>query len=545
MNFRFDWKRPDYGPVLNDRIARVRWLRANPDKVGSLLAHYRESPADMIHDWGMTYDPRNLERGLPGAVPFLLFPKQRAWIEWVMDRWRNGERGLTDKSRDMGVSWLACGLAAAMCITRPGFTAGFGSRDQDTLDKSDDPSSLFWKLRFFVENLPLEFRAGYTRKSSAFMRVSFPGVGSQITGDAGDNIGRGGRTSIYFVDEAAHLKRPMAVEAALSATTNCRIDISSVNGMGTPFAQRRHSGKTPVMTLHWRDDPRKDDRWYEKICSELDPVTVAQEIDINYAASVTGVLIPSAWINAAVDSDRKLGVKFTGGRMAALDVADEGVDLNSLASRLGMRLDSLTEWHGKGSDIFDTVLRAFALCDDLECGHLRYDADGLGAGVRGDARVLNDQRKAQRGRRLINVTAFRGSGAVSAPEKFIPSAHPGEIRSMESGRKNKDYFANAKAQEWWELRTRFQRTYRAVEQGGLGGYQVDDLICIDSKLPLLTKLTMELSQPTYSLNIAGKILVDKAPDGHKSPNLADSVMICYARNSKVGYTLEDMRRAFG
>ncbi|EBG2976120.1 TerL protein, partial [Salmonella enterica subsp. enterica] len=38
----------------------------------------------------------------------------------------------------------------------------------------------------------------------------------------------------------------------------------------------------------------------------------------------------------------------------------------------------------------------------------------------------------------------------------------------------------------------------------------------------------ELSQPTWSKNAVGKILVDKQPDGTKSPNLADSVMIAYA-----------------
>jgi hypothetical protein len=39
---------------------------------------------------------------------------------------------------------------------------------------------------------------------------------------------------------------------------------------------------------------------------------------------------------------------------------------------------------------------------------------------------------------------------------------------------------------------------------------------------------MELSQPTWSKNAVGKILVDKQPEGTKSPNLADAVMINYA-----------------
>ena len=36
---------------------------------------------------------------------------------------------------------------------------------------------------------------------------------------------------------------------------------------------------------------------------------------------------------------------------------------------------------------------------------------------------------------------------------------------------------------------------------------------------------MELSQPTYGLNGAGKIIVNKKPDGSKSPNLGDAIMI--------------------
>jgi hypothetical protein len=39
---------------------------------------------------------------------------------------------------------------------------------------------------------------------------------------------------------------------------------------------------------------------------------------------------------------------------------------------------------------------------------------------------------------------------------------------------------------------------------------------------------MELSQPTFSINTAGKVLIDKAPDGTRSPNHADAVVIRYA-----------------
>jgi hypothetical protein len=58
-------------------------------------------------------------------------------------------------------------------------------------------------------------------------------------------------------------------------------------------------------------------------------------------------------------------------------------------------------------------------------------------------------------------------------------------------------------------------------------FDPDDLISIDSELEELVPLTMELSQPTYTINTVGKVVVDKAPEGTMSPNLADSVMICY------------------
>ncbi|MDT9693866.1 hypothetical protein Q5762_37205, partial [Streptomyces sp. P9(2023)] len=56
--------------------------------------------------------------------------------------------------------------------------------------------------------------------------------GSTITGESGDNIGRGGRKSMYFKDESAHYERPEKIEAALGDNTNVQVDISSVNGLG-------------------------------------------------------------------------------------------------------------------------------------------------------------------------------------------------------------------------------------------------------------------------------------------------------------------------
>jgi len=519
--FPFDFKNPDYTQVFEWRMERLQRIRQNPDMLPAMKVFYRDNPAQFIIDWGMTVDPRNVERGLPARIPFLLFPKQEEWIQWFVEHWRTSKPGITEKTRDMGMSWLTVGMAASLCLFNRGIIAGFGSRKEEYVDKIGSPKSLFDKARNFIGLLPVEFRGGWNPKAHApHMRILFPENDSAMTGEAGDGIGRGDRTSFYIVDESAFLERPYLVDASLSATTNCRQDISTPNGMANSFAERRHSGKVDVFTFHWRDDPRKDDAWYKKQCEELDAVTVAQEIDINYSASVEGVLIPSAWVQAAVDAHIKLGIQPTGQRMGALDVADEGKDTNAFTSRHGFLLEDIEEWSGKGDDIFGTVQRAFSICDQRRLEMYRFDSDGLGAGARGDARVINEQRKERR-ERQITATPYRGSGSPANPED---EAVPGEYGQQ--GRLNKDFFANAKAQGWWRLRTLFRNTWRAVEEKM--PFSPDEIISISGSMPLKNKLIVELSQPTYSVNGVGKIVVDKKPDGTKSPNLADSAMIAYA-----------------
>lgn len=513
----FDFRNPDYTEIFRQRVERLNRIRKNPDCLTALRTYYRDHPADFVSDWGVTVDPRNVERGLPATIPFILFDRQREWIDWTMDRWQGRERGLTEKSRDMGLSWLSVALASTLCLFHEGMVVGFGSRKEEYVDRIGAPKSLFWKARKFIENLPPEFRPGWDRRTSApHMRINFPFTGASISGEAGDGIGRGDRSSLYFVDEAAFLERPELVEASLSQTTNCRIDISTPHGMGNPFAEKRHSGRTPVFTFHWRDDPRKDDAWYAKQCEDLDPVTVAQEIDLNYQASVEGILIPSEWAQAAVGAHKKLNIKPSGQRQGSLDVADEGKDLNAFLVSHGVVIEDLESWSGKGSDIYGTVERAFRICDTYNLDSFRYDADGLGAGVRGDARTINENRKREH-QAQKTVIQFRGSAAVHNPD--------GEDIK---GRTNQDMFQNLKAQAWWQLRVRFQKTYRAITEGM--DYPEDQLISISEDIDpkKRNQLMNELSQPTYAFNAAGKMQVNKAPDGTRSPNLADTVMIKYA-----------------
>lgn len=527
----FDWQNPEpcYDLIWQQRAARLKQIRSLSDRpvgnglsekqqyLAGLFAYYRENPWDFISDWGVTYDPRRLDLGLEPMVPFVLFEKQVEFCKYVMRKWRSRSPGLADKSRDGGLSWLSVAMGATLCLFNPGMIVGYGSRVEDYVDLIGEPKSLFWKGRLFMQEVPREFKGAWdVNRHAPHLRILFPN-GSAMTGEGGKQIGRGGRTSIFFVDEAAYLEHPKAVDAALSATTNCRIDISTPNGLANPFAHKRHAGKIEPFTMHWTDDPRKDQAWYDKQVEDIDdPVIVAQEIDINYSASVEGIIIPAAWVRAAIDADKKTGIKPTGDMLGAMDVADEGLDKNAFAVRHGVFLTHLAEWSGVGGDIFDSVDKVFDICDELGLEQFRYDADGLGAGVRGDARVLNEARVAEHLNRIRDI-AFRGSGGVYMPEQQ-------DVK----GRKNKDYFQNAKAQGWWALRRRFRATHLWVTQNK-PPESVDDIIVIPSTLPFCTRLIGELSQPTYAQSTIGKMQVNKKPPGTKSPNLADAVMMLFAR----------------
>ena len=332
----FDWHNPDYTSVYERRTASIRNLRNTPSLVPSIKEFYKTHPVEFITDFGMTFDPRNVEIGIAAIVPFVLFPKQAEFITFLYEHWRGRKDGLAEKSRDMGVSWLCVAFAVWMWTFHGGTVVGFGSRKEEYVDKLGDPKSLLWKAREFIKLLPIEFRPkGYgEREHAPFMRIVNPENGATIIGEAGDNIGRGNRTSIYFKDESAFYERADAIDAALSQTSNCKIDVSTPNGAGNAFYRKRHGGKIDVFVFDWRDDPRKGPAWYEKQKQDLDPVIVAQEIDRNYTASVSnswimGDIVTSAMMRGPLD------VEAVGPLQMGIDVARFGDDKTIFCFRRG------------------------------------------------------------------------------------------------------------------------------------------------------------------------------------------------------------------
>lgn len=505
----FDFKNPDYNSVFKLRAQNLQRLRDSPEELVALRKYYSTHYADFIEDWMMTNDPRVIGRSK--YMPFLLFPKQREFIGWLQEKIQKQEDGLVEKTRDSGFTYMCGAFSICEWLFSAGSKVGFGSRKQDLVDRSGDPDSIFEKIRFMIKTLPEEFLPDDfdEKKHFAFMRIINPENGAAITGEAGDNIGRGGRSSIYFKDESAFYERPKLIEAALSENTNVQIDISTVNGVGNPFFIKRHSGKVDVFIFDWRDDPRKDQAWYDHKVATKDADVVAQEIDRDYFASTEGICIPAKYVKAAVDLDKKLGIKPSGMTIAGFDPADddESSDAKGVIIRKGIFVYLCEAW--KAGNVTESTRRVYGLCKDERVDLLHYDSIGLGAGVKGEIKSileLDESSKYKLKARGINV-----GKAPTADEYY------------EEDKLCVDMFANLKAELYTKLSRRFRRTWEHVD--GIKEHDIDDMISIPNDPELIS----ELSSFKTGHNEAGKIAIESKgalkKRGVQSPNKAEALAV--------------------
>lgn len=534
---RAEWP-PDYVGVNNwKKYNQLKFVDDVEYRKGA-VQYYRTHPWEFINHWCVTYDPRNAGGGdTPSTMPFVLFQRQQEYIQFLYALVTAEQSGIVDKSRDMGATWLSCAFSVWLWLFKPGSSVGWGSRKEDLVDRIGDPDSIFEKMRIIIRNLPPMFwPIGFNeRMHFSHMRILNPETGSSITGEAGSNIGRGGRKLIYFKDESAHYEHPEAIEAALGDNTRIQVDISTPFGVGTVYDRKRDMSKVwipgdPIVPgnlysfiFDWSDHPAKDEAWYksrEKDARDKGLLHLfRQEVDRDPAASLTGIIIPAEWIKAAVDAHLKLDLDPIGLYIGGFDPYDQGGDRHAFAIRKGLLLMACDEWaEGDTGDATRFVIQQTAGTRPIA---IQYDSVGIGAGVKTEVnRLIREE-----GTRALpdGVTFFPWDGGdkVQNPsQRFIP----GDVSTP----KNEDIFGNLKAQGWWELRMRFEKTYRMVnEKDRNTRFPPEQLISLSSEMPRLRQLIRELSQPVRKMTASLQIIVDKKPEGAMSPNLADACMMAF------------------
>lgn len=552
---------PNYAAVFQRRADKLKQIRANPSVLPGFKDYYKTRPVQFINDWCITYDPRKATSTDPNdapTMPFVLFPKQREFIEFLYALVQEQAPGLIEKSRDVGATWCGVAFSVWLWLFWDGAAVGWGSRKQELVDQLGDPKSIFEKIRQTIDWLPREFLpAGFVkRQHMTRMRLINPENGASIVGEIGDEIGRGGRTLIYFKDESAHYEHPESIEAALSANTNIQVDISSVNGLGNVFHRRREAGevweasktlahdRANVFIFDWSDNPLKSREWYDQERSRFEREGLAhvfaQEVDRDYSGAVTGVIIPSKYVRACLDAHKKIEGMENGRWRASIDPADEGGDKHAAGAVKGVVLKMADHW-GEG-DTGQTTRRCVGWFRGLVTAggslQIQYDAPGVGAGVKSEANRLRELPDSDPERLPKGMIFVPWNGGGHDGTSVLNPDDPVEPDDPETPT-NSEMFANVKAQAWWALRRRCEKTYQVLEQGLY--YPPDELFSIDTAAlgpAVAAELQKQLSQPVRKQNLVStKLTVDKKPPGTKSPNLADMTVMVMFPMPMLGYDL--------
>ncbi len=323
---------PEHAVTLHEREEWLTWIRKDTSaRVAALKRFYRNGHiAEFVDDFGMTSNPKLANAGRSVSIPFRLWPKQFELVRWMWKHFKESTPAVCAKAREVGASWIAMAFSASLCALFENIVIGIVAADEAKLDSTDDPNPTLPKAREFLRHLPPEFRGGYdgTERTSTYLKVQFPETRSMIRGWTGDSAGRGGRAALCVVDESAFFQNPQALDAALSAVTECRLDFSSANGTGNPFFEKVSSGLFDTFYFRIDDDPRRDKAWQERKKLTLDPVLWASEYEISFTASIESQLVEWKWVEASVGLHEFLaareGFKITGATIAALDVSDQG-----------------------------------------------------------------------------------------------------------------------------------------------------------------------------------------------------------------------------
>ena len=312
---------------LKYRLQLIRSAENNPLLQVQLKEQCRRDRLFFYNTFVWTYDPRTSFRKLP----FITYPFQDDVILWDADCGINQEDSGVEKSRDMGATWMfTVNDVYDWLFTQTKIETLWGSRKEDYVDKRGDMDSIFEKIRYVVENLPVwMLPTGYNSRAHAtHMRLINPATGSAIIGEAtNSNFGRGGRKYRIRFDEFAFWgNEDKAAWEGAADCTNARCCISTPNGSSNKSALLLNGEIKNVKTIHWTLHPKKtrglyylsngmrvpiDDKsrafeiwrlnrgvraeevkggivrsiWYDSECERRTAQGVAQELDIDYLMS--------------------------------------------------------------------------------------------------------------------------------------------------------------------------------------------------------------------------------------------------------------------
>lgn len=249
--------------VPRDRAKNLRFrkllleeARGNVGLQNKLIEICRGNILFWVNSFVWTFDPRHSDPN-KRIVPWICYPFQ----EEALVELKNaiGKYDLTiEKSRDQGATWM-CIISYDHCFIFDNSSAfNCGSRNEDLVDKTDSPDSIFWKFDHIHKYLPVwmldpaDVNRYDKHLSNAKTNSTVDGVAT--TG----GMGAGGRNTSLFLDELSLFPIAAGFEALASTqyTTRSRIFNGTPKGRGNAHYTINHPpSKTKKLRFHWSNHP--------------------------------------------------------------------------------------------------------------------------------------------------------------------------------------------------------------------------------------------------------------------------------------------------
>ncbi len=256
---------------LKFRIALLQRAALDKNLQRGLVEMCKQDVLFFINIFVWQYNPKKFgnEEG-----PFITWPfqddeliggtdKDGKHLWGVLECIEDQEDARWPKSREMGASWIVLIAILWLALFHSRKKALVISRDEDAVDRPDDPDCLFWKISYILEHLPdWMSRGAYKRK----MGFTFPATRSTVNGEANTvKAGVGGRASIALFDEFGQFKDGKEIYSRTADTADCRVFVythKDKTSMAYELSyDEKYSGMRQILT-HWTQHPDKNKGLY-------------------------------------------------------------------------------------------------------------------------------------------------------------------------------------------------------------------------------------------------------------------------------------------
>jgi len=340
-------------------------------------------------------------------------------------------------------------------------------------------------------------------------------------------------------DESLRVLLPTVREKGSRIIYTCNPTPDFSSAVEKRFQDDKMPPNSVCFATNWRDNPflpveyKQVIEYDYKTDEELGKhIWDGERLSVGYKQAV----FPSAWVDKIFEFSAKIShvnksnyrhrVTFSSQwqpiYFGGFDLADQGDDTNALVLVSGNVVDYIDEWRAQFTG--DSVFKVHNVCEEMRVQRVDYDATGMGSSARSDF--------AKYAQNYAAVPFMAGGRAEGYDRNCLPKITNGQ------------FFKNKKAQSYWALRLAMERTIKAIDESD--GMRHDMFNYSPANHYLLfspdviskcgDKLKQELKQIEYKHD-EGKLSVDKKPNGTKSPNLVDALVMAYSYRIDRGLAL--------